>query len=401
VISLIKSLRSKTAVHKTSVSTLPALWDIRYEAGCLFVPLKDLRGPFPPDQPTELDAHGFLDDNLQTVDGGAQPAIKIPATANRGSPVTGHCEPGSVPTTTDYDPLMTTRFFGDSDWDVVIHADGWLFYVHSSVLSSSSSFFRGMFLLPQPPTQDPTLPIVDVYEPPEVWDLFMQLIYPGAMIQIPDVRTLGSLFTAADKYHIPKIWLGLRYRLKEFMPSDPFGVYLLACRCNFLEEAIEAAEMSTANSRNLRDYAEEARRVSDMNVIRFHRFVGSRESGGRLIIRDTDSWTPMGQWFFDCACNATLDHWDEARKQYDDSATTIETTFILNPHLRSQDLLQFVSHLIGSSFGCGAPIPLEDPGVRFFCPLQSTLIPASLHELARLLDFHRHRVRMENFGTGI
>jgi len=45
--------------------------------------LKDLQDPFPPDQPTELDAHGFLDDDdLENVDDGTQPTIKIPDTAS-------------------------------------------------------------------------------------------------------------------------------------------------------------------------------------------------------------------------------------------------------------------------------------------------------------------------------
>ena len=43
--------------------------------------LKDLRDPFPSDQPTELDDHGFLDDNdLEDVDDGAEPTAKTPET---------------------------------------------------------------------------------------------------------------------------------------------------------------------------------------------------------------------------------------------------------------------------------------------------------------------------------
>ena len=51
--------------------------------------LKDLRGLFPLDQPTELDDHSFLNDNdLEDVDDDAQPTIKIPETTseNRGPP---------------------------------------------------------------------------------------------------------------------------------------------------------------------------------------------------------------------------------------------------------------------------------------------------------------------------
>lgn len=51
--------------------------------------LKDLRGPFPPDQPTELDNHDFLHDNdLEEIVDDAQPTTEIPTTTSegRGSP---------------------------------------------------------------------------------------------------------------------------------------------------------------------------------------------------------------------------------------------------------------------------------------------------------------------------
>ena len=52
--------------------------------------LKDLRGPFPLDQPTELDPHGFLyDSDLEDVDDDAKPTAEVPETTpeNRGSPL--------------------------------------------------------------------------------------------------------------------------------------------------------------------------------------------------------------------------------------------------------------------------------------------------------------------------
>jgi hypothetical protein len=43
---------------------------------------KDLRSPFPPDQPLELDDHDFLDDSdLEEVEGDVKLTIKIPETA--------------------------------------------------------------------------------------------------------------------------------------------------------------------------------------------------------------------------------------------------------------------------------------------------------------------------------
>lgn len=45
--------------------------------------LKDLRGCFPLDHPTELDNHDFLDDSdLEDIEDGARPAVRVPETSS-------------------------------------------------------------------------------------------------------------------------------------------------------------------------------------------------------------------------------------------------------------------------------------------------------------------------------
>ena len=75
----------------------------------------------------------------------------------------------------------------------------------------------------------------------------------------------------------------MRDNLKTFH-SNPFGVYVVACRFRFLEEAREAAEAGNAQSVISVDFREEVRHISSTDVLRWVQFVQDRELQGLDVI---------------------------------------------------------------------------------------------------------------------
>ena len=117
------------------------------------------------------------------------------------------------------------------------------FHTHKSILSVASTLFHGMFSLPQPAqlaTGDVTLPIVQVTESAEVFEVFLLLTYPVEPPAITSLQLVSELFQIAEKY----VANGVHARLKQilvssplFLRDDPIGVYALACRANLDAEA--------------------------------------------------------------------------------------------------------------------------------------------------------------------
>ena len=116
------------------------------------------------------------------------------------------------------------------------------FRVHKAILSVASTFFSDMFSIPQPPQHakgDTTLPIVQVAESAEVFEIFLRLIYPIEPPVINSLQSVDNLFQLAEKYMAS----GVRAKLKQillspsFLNDDPILVYAIACRTNLHGEA--------------------------------------------------------------------------------------------------------------------------------------------------------------------
>ena len=76
---------------------------------------------------------------------------------------------------------MATEWQNPPDADGMLRASGGKeVHARDLVLSLASPVFRGMFSVPQLPieTDPPVLPIVDVHDPPEALEIFLQIIYP-------------------------------------------------------------------------------------------------------------------------------------------------------------------------------------------------------------------------------
>jgi len=116
------------------------------------------------------------------------------------------------------------------------------FHVHKLILSVASITFRDTFSIPQPPRHpldDTTLDVVQVSESADVFEPFLQLVYPVDPPVINDLRLMDDLFRVADKYATKGITTRLKERLvsPSFLKDDPIGVFTIACRNNLDEEA--------------------------------------------------------------------------------------------------------------------------------------------------------------------
>jgi len=114
------------------------------------------------------------------------------------------------------------------------------FRTHKSILSIASALFLDMFSLPQPPqpiTGDVTIPIIQITESAEVFEVFLRLIYPVEPPAITSLQLVDDLFQIAEKYMANSIHAKLKQTLVSFLKDDPIWVYAIACRANLEAEA--------------------------------------------------------------------------------------------------------------------------------------------------------------------
>jgi len=141
---------------------------------------------------------------------------------------------------------MTAEWQTPPDADVILRASGGKeFHAHKLILSLASPVFRDMFSVPQPPsTKSLELPIVDVNDPPEVLEMFLQIIYPTPNPLINDIETLTSIVRMADKYNAGAILdVHKEYLLSMYIDSPPVHIYAILYVCGREKEAEAAARL--------------------------------------------------------------------------------------------------------------------------------------------------------------
>ena len=116
---------------------------------------------------------------------------------------------------------MSVEWQNPPDADIILRASGGKeFHAHKLVLSLASPVFRDMFSIPQPPDTSSQTPIIDVDDPPETLELFLQIIYPIRNPPTNGAETLASLLRLADKYDA-KVALDAH---KDYLPSICVGI---------------------------------------------------------------------------------------------------------------------------------------------------------------------------------
>jgi len=132
--------------------------------------------------------------------------------------------------------------FDTSNADVILRSSDPVpvdFRVHKCLLEMASPTFREMFTLPQPPSKNPNLPVVEVAETAGVIDPLLRFVYPVEAPSINNLTELASLITAADKYEMELVMQSLRKLMVGplFLKRSPLEVFALAAKLGFEEEA--------------------------------------------------------------------------------------------------------------------------------------------------------------------
>lgn len=141
--------------------------------------------------------------------------------------------------------MRSGEMFTWPDGDVVLRTSGPNsrdFRVHRAALSLTSSIFRDMFGIPQPPSaSSDCVDIVDMPDSPQALELILRSIYPSPSPVITDLTLLSEALILADKYDIEVASPQLHPSLMEFARSEPLRVYAIATRWGFEDEKLRAS----------------------------------------------------------------------------------------------------------------------------------------------------------------
>jgi len=141
---------------------------------------------------------------------------------------------------------MAPYDFQAPDADVILRSsDGTEFRVHRLILSLASPIFQGMFNLPQPTEPSSQTPSIDVPEPSDILQPFIQYLYPRSPPEISDIPMWAALYTIADKYNAEAVMDLLKDVLvSRFLEASPLRVHALASYWGF-EEVAKIASRGT------------------------------------------------------------------------------------------------------------------------------------------------------------
>ena len=138
---------------------------------------------------------------------------------------------------------MAPYDFNAPDADVILRAsDGKELRVHRLILSLSSPGVQGMFALHQYTDPSSQMPTIDLSDPSDTLEPFIQYLYPRSPPSITNITMWAALYTIADKYGAEAVMEPLKDMLiPRFLEASPLRVYALASRWGFVEEAKTAS----------------------------------------------------------------------------------------------------------------------------------------------------------------
>lgn len=149
-------------------------------------------------------------------------------------------------------PRIADAPFNDLGGDIILRSDGdngVNFYTYKLFLIHASPIFKDMFALPQGElqTQNPGPPVVTMQETAGELRTLLLLCHPGLVPERPaSMEQLYQSYRIADKYLLDMTWV--KVCLPVFVDQAPVGVYLLARKHGWKEEARLAAERSLSRS---------------------------------------------------------------------------------------------------------------------------------------------------------
>jgi len=196
---------------------------------------------------------------------------------------------------------MAPYDFDSSGTDAILRSsDGKELRVHQLILSLSSPVFQGMFSLPQPIDASSGIPSVDVPEPFDILQPFLQYLYPRSPPRVTDISMWEALYAIADKYAAEVITDPLRDMLvPQFLETSPLRVYALASRWGFEEEA-KIASTRTLTIDIFKDFPrEDAELMGGVACQRLYLLHFNRREAARALVADHPLPTPSNS---SCQC---------------------------------------------------------------------------------------------------
>ncbi|KAI9453282.1 hypothetical protein F5148DRAFT_482270 [Russula earlei] len=143
------------------------------------------------------------------------------------------------------------KYLDMSNADVILQSSSFInFKVHKSVLATSSPFFRDMFSLPQPSSDELVdgLPVVHLSEDEVVLNSLISMLYPVHPEMPYSVDNILSLLAAAEKYDMTAVQSSIRAEISgnALLTHTPkaFRMYAIACNKGLIPEMKSAARLT-------------------------------------------------------------------------------------------------------------------------------------------------------------
>ena len=200
---------------------------------------------------------------------------------------------------------MAPYDFQAPDADAILRSsDAKEFPVHKIILSLASPVFQGMFGLPQPTESPPQIPTIDASESSDIFEPFIQYLYPRSPPNVSDVAKWGDLYAVADKYQAEGVMESLRdMLLPKFLGTSPLRAYALASRWG-LEEEAKTASRGTLTMDISKGFPEEDARLMGGDACQrlYLLHLNRREAVHALIVKHPHP-SPIGSG---CLCSTPL-----------------------------------------------------------------------------------------------
>ncbi|KAH9943571.1 hypothetical protein B0H21DRAFT_823664 [Amylocystis lapponica] len=155
----------------------------------------------------------------------------------------------SVPATQR--PTTVSPPFDKPTADVVLRtSDHVNFHVHKTVLALASSFFDGMFTLPQPKGQDHNdVYVINITEDSRTLDYLLWFCYPVKDPRLDTVGGIHPVLAAAIKYQMDEATVLMKKVLLQCTSTHPLQVYAVASSLSLDYQCGEHIEFLHAGSR--------------------------------------------------------------------------------------------------------------------------------------------------------
>jgi len=246
--------------------------------------------------------------------------------------------------------------------DVILRASGGKeFHAHKVILSLASPVFRDMFSVPQPPSADSSqLPIVDVNDPPEAFEMFLRTIYPTRNPLITDVETLVTILRLADKYDA-RDTIDIH---RDYLPptpnnSPPIELYAILCACGRDKEAGAAARRVPLASLDSLDSNPLLQLMTATQYQRLASLMAARDKRMRAIVKSHQQRIQLDR---QGACPS-----DAAHQLYSSTITaSLQAAFEANPCVQVTEALGIVSNAPLTFSPCRDKCRYSLQGLRYY-----------------------------------